>query len=265
MDQFVKTATEGAGPAYDRRIVAGVPTAGRTALRDFHNAAKRELLRVHAAGAASLLDLACGRGGDVHKWRALGIRHALGLDASAESVREAARRHAATGGGQGDYAFRCHDLRHPFQHAGAPFDVVTCMFALQYFFESEASARALVGTAAGCLRPGGRFVGIVPDARRVVARLAAAGGRVDDGVTFLQALWRGKPQPFGSAYACGVAGTVVDADNVEFLTFRSVLTRVAADHGLVPVPGHDAGLVPPFGGPEGDCSRMYATFAFCKK
>ena len=256
---------------YDKRVSEAPSRAAGSPLKSFHNAAKRELL-VRFAGS-SLLDLACGRGGDIHKWRVAGVRSALGLDASAASVDEARRRFEATGGDE-DYTFETRDLRHAFRPPHA-FDTVTCMFALQYFFGTEASARAVFETVASSLAPGGHFVGIVPDATRVVEVLRANDGKVDDGVASMRALWDGPTRPFGSEYAFGVSGTIVDSSNVEFLVFKNVVTALARAHGLEPVDIHGGGcftpggpgwawLAPPYGGAAGSCTRMYKALAFVK-
>ena len=259
---------------YDKRVSEAPTRAAGSPLKSFHNAAKRELL-VRFAGP-SLLDLACGRGGDIHKWRAAGVGRALGLDASAASVDEACQRFEATGGDE-KYTFETRDLRHAFDSPSTrhAFDTVTCMFALQYFFGTEASARAVFETVASSLAPGGHFVGIVPDATHVVEVLRANGGKVDDGVASMRALWDGPTRTFGSEYAFGVAGTIVDASNVEFLVFKNVVTALARAHGLEPVDIHGGGcftpdgpgwawLAPPYGGAEGSCTRMYKAFAFVK-
>ena len=51
-----------------------------------------------------------------------------------------------------------------------PYDAVTCMFALHYFFHSEAAADAAVKMAALNLKPGGYFFGVLPDGKNVQAR-----------------------------------------------------------------------------------------------
>ena len=80
-------------------------------LKQYHNSIKRELINAFSGGpGASLLDLACGRGGDVWKWMDAGLSYVLGVDLSPGEVAEAARRFeearakrgaAARGGGGG--------------------------------------------------------------------------------------------------------------------------------------------------------------------
>lgn len=246
----------------------------RTPLRTFHNGAKRALLDLFARRAGKLLDLACGRGGDLHKWRAADVKRVLGLDISSSSVEEARSRCAAI---RADlrYTFERADLTQPYTPA-EPCDVVTCMFALHYFFGSEQAAQTIVKTAADALKDGGFFVGIVPDARQVLERIKY--GPFDNGVLRVEALWPDQPQCFGSAYLCSIENTVTQQSAVpEYLVYDNVLCALAAQHGLDPVsvhhpmfepsnpPGSFHRLRPPYDGPEGECSSMYAAFAFQKK
>lgn len=247
----------------------------RTPLRKFHNDAKRALLDLFGRRAGRLLDLACGRGGDLHKWRAADVKKVLGLDISGASVDEARARCAAI---RADlrFTFERADLTQPYV-VTEPCDVVTCMFALHYFFGNERDAQTIVKTAADALKDGGYFVGIVPDASQVLERIRY--GPFDNGVLRVQALWPGKPQCFGSAYTCDIDNTVTQSSTVpEYLVYDNVLCALAAQHGLDPVPidhpmfdaaAHPGSafhrLRPPYDGPEAACSAMYAAFVFQKK
>lgn len=61
-------------------------------LKKFHNEVKRELIKSFASRAWRLLDLGCGRGGDLHKWIDAGINHVVGVDLSPKEIEEARRR-----------------------------------------------------------------------------------------------------------------------------------------------------------------------------
>ena len=58
-----------------------------------------------------------------------------------------------------------------FGQEGGQFGAVSCMFALHYFFETEASLHNLLRTVAASLKPGGYFFGVMPDGARVCAPL----------------------------------------------------------------------------------------------
>jgi len=65
-------------------------------LKQYHNRIKRELITAFAGGAPRLLDLACGRGGDLHKWTAAGVEYVRGVDLSPGEIEEARRRYGET-------------------------------------------------------------------------------------------------------------------------------------------------------------------------
>ena len=258
---------------YDAK--ASAPCSGalaRSPLQTFHNDAKRALLTQFVRGGDSLLDLACGRGGDLHKWRALGVHTVVGVDISPMSVREAMDRFAKTHGSQ-TYDFRQADLREGTFEAGRKFDVVTCMFALHYFFESESSANKFLATAARHLTPDGYFVGIVPDALQINECIKH--GPFDNGLVRVEAKWHGTPRCFGSAYTCSIRGTVTEGSVVpEYLVYANVLSALAGAHGLeavdirhpmfAPSRGGMHRLLPPYEGHAAECSGLYAAFAFRK-
>ena len=255
---------------YDKH--ADTSTASRSELQKFHNKAKRALLDAFAKNATSLLDLACGRGGDVHKWRAIGIRKVVGLDVSEGSVCEARRRWNASGPSLQTVTFQTADLRSPLA-LHREFDVVTCMFALHYFFESEAVAHVFLENVSRHLKPGGRFIGLVPDGLAINECIKY--GPFDNGIMQVTALWDGKPQCFGSPYLCCIEGTVTaDSQVREYLVYASVLQSLAGKYDLHPVSVHgnvfEKGSVfhrlkPPYPEPSATCTRIFAAFAFEKK
>jgi hypothetical protein len=56
-------------------------------LKYYHNLIKTRLIQRFAGGADKLLDLACGRGGDLHKWMRSKIKYARGYDIAEREVR----------------------------------------------------------------------------------------------------------------------------------------------------------------------------------
>lgn len=260
---------------YDAKAMQAA-TAPRSQLQRFHNAVKRDLLVAHVPRGGALLDLACGRGGDLRKWAAGGLSYVRALDVSAESLREAGRRRAALCGSDTTVEFEHADLRSAWHDPRRWYDAVSCMFALHYFFESEQTAQAVFETAARNLRPGGVFFGVVPDGQQINERTREC-GVFDDGHMRVQATWQGPPRPFGSSYTCAVEGTVTQGSDVpEFLVYGSVMRALAEQAGLAPVAlrgvaGLGASpdgvlypLDPPYGPPEAACTSCYAAFAFSK-
>lgn len=232
-------------------------------LKRFHNAIKRRLIQHFATRARRYLDVACGRGGDILKWRDAQVRHVRGIDISPNEVREARRRCERAGPCATRMEFSvCRDAADVIDPE--PYDVVACMFALHYFFDTEEHANRFFQMVAINLKPGGFFVGTFPDGRRVLE--APTPGPID-------LLFDGPPRSFGSAYRCTIPDTVVDGDgSVEYLVFPETLIALAERHGLRPVveeydlegtaPDADFPGIRRFVSNDNAVSQLFATFAF---
>lgn len=59
-------------------------------------------------------------------------------------------------------------LKEKFQNPDLVLDLVSCQFAFHYSFESLPQAECMLRNAAECLRPGGFFIGTIPDANDIV-------------------------------------------------------------------------------------------------
>lgn len=257
-----------------RRDRANGPAAP---LKRYHNLVKRELINVYARHASSLLDVACGRGGDVAKWDAAGVRSVTGIDNSEAEIVEARRRYTA-----GTFKTRCdfrvcHTLATmPWTDLGSGYDVVTCMFALHYFCSSDATLRHVLWNIARVLQPGGYFVGTVPDGARV---RQAVQEHWNGPMLRIQPLWSGPHNPCGSAYLCDIADTVVAGGSIEYLVDERTLIDTARAVGLelvnihstlfespkTPLFRHFNPQFPPGTDPSLErASRLFAAFAFQK-
>ena len=140
-------------------------------LRRFHNwikavAIARACKHASASGSASrVLDLACGRGGDLLKIAALGVTEYIGIDHSESALSEARTRAAALSSHDAPPAFFCGDIRCPLASTIAPresFDVVMCMFGPHFAYSARNHAICFWENVRRSLRPGGTFVCIFP-------------------------------------------------------------------------------------------------------
>lgn len=126
-------------------------------MRKLHNDAKRKLIQSVVDKGSIVLDVGCGRGGDLHKWPNCTV---YGVDPDPESIEEAKKR--AVECGYDNWAkFSVGDI-----HA-APimsFDIVCYNFSFQYLFRSIEFLRSSLLQIANRLRTGGKLIGIVPDA-----------------------------------------------------------------------------------------------------
>ncbi|GIL74979.1 hypothetical protein Vretifemale_4828, partial [Volvox reticuliferus] len=222
-------------------------------LKDFHNHVKRQLIMRFAYKQDRVLDLCCGRGGDLQKWRDAQIGYVRGLDISEREVEEAQRRYSELqlkrrGPGANivcEFAavdWLGHQLFEDEKAGPASYGVVTCMFALHYFFASEASLKTFLHNVSANLRHGGYFIATFTSGPRVI-RLLEGRPEFRSPMLRLARRWKDpkRPPAFGAGYICDIADTVtasVDGTSegsLEYLVDLPTLQRVAAGVGLIPV------------------------------
>lgn len=235
---------------YDLRAqVAGPPVASERArgvaypLKKFHNEIKRCLIARFSG--PRLLDLACGRGGDLQKWRDAKVEYAKGIDISASEIEEARGRYHNLPGGskrplvaEFEVSSTLGTVPNQIDRSG-PYDLVTCMFAAHYFYISERSFETFISNVASNLKPGGYFVGTVPDGKRVLALLGGSSEFHSDVLTICRK-FTGAPTTFGCEYTFAIVDTVTDnlaqtQGSQEYLVFFTAFTQIAAKFGLRPV------------------------------
>ncbi|MEW5310554.1 MAG: hypothetical protein WDW38_002342 [Sanguina aurantia] len=213
-------------------------------LRRAHNRIKQGLILRFASGAGRLLDLCCGRGGDINKWRVAKVHHVKGVDISEAEVREAQRRFKEQSEESKEHQPQC-----VFEQSASlgetdlieeqPYDVVTCMFAMHYFFINEAALDQFLRNVSINLKNGGFFINTIPDGKRVLFNLKDRAA-YDSPCLKLEKRWHGPVTSFGCEYVFSIKSTVTEGDDesdgsLEYLVFTSALTAVAARHGLYPV------------------------------
>ena len=239
-------------------------------LKKYHNAQKRDLIVTYASGSARLLDIGCGRGGDIGKWMDAGIRHVVGLDISAEELDESRRRFRglAISRYRGEkYEFEQFDLRagvwRPGPNRTYVYDAIAAMFSLHYFFDSEKSLRNVLETVKRNIKPGGYFFGTVPDGNRITDLLTSK--TYDDDHLTLRAMFDLQSRDvFGKAYIFALDDTVTSdargtAGSLEYLVNMNYFKAIAGEYDLDFVDSK------PFDPPKfagATASSIFATFVF---
>ncbi|MBA0728201.1 hypothetical protein Golax_001123 [Gossypium laxum] len=151
-------------------------------LKKLNNWIKSVLIQLYARRGDAVLDLACGKGGDLIKWDKAKVGYYVGIDIAEGSIEDCRTRY----NGDADHHQRrkkftfparlicgdCFEVRLDRVLADdAPFDICSCQFAMHYSWSTEARARRALANVSALLRPGGTFIGTMPDANVIVKKL----------------------------------------------------------------------------------------------
>jgi hypothetical protein len=172
-------------------------------------------------GSGTLLDLGCGKGGDLHKWVRSGFGTVVGFDKSRDNITNSKNgiyarmlQDEQTYKGK-TYVFLPFDVRLPlelissetypddndkqlaehlwgvkksdnkavinsipFGLAKNKFDVISCQFAIHYFFENDTILETFCKNVSGNLKQGGLFVATCFDGTKI-NELLNGGNRVE--------------------------------------------------------------------------------------
>ncbi|PWA90965.1 mRNA capping enzyme family protein [Artemisia annua] len=187
-------------------------------LKKLNNWIKSVLIQLYAKRGDAVLDLACGKGGDLIKWDKANIGYYVGIDEAEGSIEDCRTRYNGVPNHRHRkrfafparlYCGSCFDVTNSVDSVrldqaladDAPFDICSCQvnidifteykdhptwqFAMHYAWSTEARARTALANVSSLLRPGGIFIGTMPDADVIVKRLKSA-----DGLAFANSVYR---------------------------------------------------------------------------
>lgn len=190
-----------------------------------------------------VLDVGCGKGGDLQKWQRAGVNHVVGVDIAATSIEQCKDRYHEMRSRNRErayvgefYAVDCtkERARDFYKDKDIVFDLVSCQFAFHYCFESLPQAECMMRNISENLRKGGFFIGTTPDSYDIMSRLKSSGtntfGNSVFSVTFPHESVGLTPPLFGAQYSFHLTEVV---DCPEFLVHFPTMVKLAEKYGLM--------------------------------
>lgn len=239
------------------------------AMRDFHNWIKLVMISnvvklLPYKSKISLLDIAVGRGGDLAKWNKSNITYVFGFDKNEKSINNddpenpgATERLASFKGSRfKDIKFMIGNALKPSKELISSidtfvsnnklrgFNIVSCQFALHYFFQSETHLRIILTLVSKYLTKGGFFIGTTTNGDTIKNLFKETKEKVYSTSLFrIQRNFAKTPKtPFGNEYNFTIFDTKDKANyfntigvSTEYLVNFKVLEELAASYGLIPV------------------------------
>ena len=238
------------------------------AMRKFHNWIKKNLI-VNLTNELKqknifLLDIAVGRGGDIDKWKTARISGVFGFDTSEESINSmdpfnqgAKERLKNFQDLNVNVQFEVGDALNPSEplikninsflkkHHTDAFQIVSCQFALHYFFKEITDLQIVLAFVSRYLKKGGFFIGTTMDGSKIKNLFKGMGNVKIYNKNPLFVIKRDftmkQTSPYGNKYRY-IINDINDAGNyfntmgesTEYLVDFDELRRVAANFGLEP-------------------------------
>lgn len=230
-------------------------------LRSFNNCIKYILINKYGKHDGTILELGCGKGGDLAKWEMINTRQYVGVDISDESIREAIKRYC-NGQKSGRFEFGAvfatgdafkTELPQILENfsmeevCGLQFDNVSMQFCMHYAFGNETSVESMLTNVSRSLKSGGMFVGTIPNSDFIswkINKLAKTYKKGDTSVSWGNSIYnvtfpdlegydfekKKFKTPFGNVYNYYLQDAVDNVPEyvVPFETFRGLCEK----HGL---------------------------------
>ena len=250
-DQAAPELAQNVASHYNQRQDVGTEARKNSpiiGLKRFNNWVKSALIRLYAPLESDdqkgirILDLGCGKGGDLRKWDQHHVSEMVMLDIAEVSIQHARSRYNESSFRWDAHFFVGDGFRTPLdqlvpaQLLEPMFDVVTMQFCLHYGWDTEENARKMLTNVAKWLRPGGTIIGTIPDEETLFGRLEETGDaaalefgndeyKVEFDIRYAQG-----DMPFGNKYHFWLKDAV---DNVpEYVVDWRMLESIANELGL---------------------------------
>lgn len=216
-------------------------------MRNFNNWLKSVLigeildqLRRSKPGPVRVLDLGCGKGGDLLKWRRGNISHLVCTDIAEVSVEQCRSRYEEMRRkSHSDDLFTAEFItadatKEPLwpqlEDPTLTFDLCSCQFVVHYSFETQEKAETMLQNACERIRPGGYFIGTTPDAYELMKRASNSEDMSFGNEVFRVRFKSGPPfSLFGAEYHFSLEGVV---DVPEFIVYFPLMCRMLEKLGM---------------------------------
>lgn len=216
-------------------------------LRNFNNWIKSiligeflEKVRQRKNRDITALDLGCGKGGDLLKWRKGRISRLVCADIADVSMKQCQQRYEDMRCRRdNEYIFNAEFITadcskellvEKFRDPQMCFDICSCQFACHYSFETLEQADMMLRNACGRLNPGGYFIGTTPNSFELIRRLETSETEsFGNEIYTVKFQKKGSYPLFGCKYDFNLEGVV---DVPEFLVYFPLLTEMAKKYNM---------------------------------
>lgn len=216
-------------------------------LRNFNNWMKSvligeflEKLRQKKKRDITVLDLGCGKGGDLLKWKKGRINKLVCTDIADVSVKQCQQRYEDLKNRRdNEYVFNAEFITadsskelliDKFHDPEMRFDICSCQFVCHYSFESYEQADMMLRNACDRLSPGGYFIGTTPNSFELIRRLEASETESFGNEIYTVKFQKKGDYPlFGCKYDFHLEGVV---DVPEFLVYFPLLNEMVKKYNM---------------------------------
>lgn len=201
-------------------------------MRLFHNSIKSNLIRKNLYNK-SVLDLACGKGGDLGKWYKSNVQSVVGYDINNESIIEANRRKSKFK--NFNVNLSTLDLSKNVVKLKDTVDVVSSMFAFHYFLENEEIFKIIMQSIKNNLKVDGLFIGTFFDGKLVQQYIDSnEKNNLDKECKFFKINKKGENNNtlFGNKIGVLIKETVLDIETDEYIVDFDMFVQKMKEYDL---------------------------------
>ena len=172
---------------YNKKIGSDLQTRSESRifyLRNFNNWIKSVLISEHVKkirnenryGKISVLDLGCGKGGDIKKWKIANVSRVTFVDVAEKSLEECKKRYEEAKRPNFEAEFIHLDateelIADKLAKENLEHDLISSQFVVHYSFESYEKANTFLKNVSDSLKTGGYFIGTTTNSYELIKRL----------------------------------------------------------------------------------------------